>query len=117
LRVVTRSEGDIENYLGALDSLIDKMAGVPGDRLIVLLSPGIYVPARFRQTQNAIISRAIRAKVVISGVDVRGVHLKFPPGDDPTTATTRYGLGETEARGLLARVRVRPWLFARRGEV
>jgi hypothetical protein len=60
------------------------MAGMPGQRSILLVSPGIYVPARFRQQFKDILASAVRAKVVISGVDARGV-----PGSGVYTASRR----------------------------
>jgi VWFA-related protein len=99
--VVQRSDRDLLTYFGALETLVNKMAELPGERVIVLLSPGIYVPPRFKETQNAIIARTIRAKVVISGVDVRGVYMDAPdPGLDPTTPPLpiRYRLGESIER-------------------
>jgi VWFA-related protein len=96
--VLQASHRDLENYLGALEKLIDQMAELPGDRVIVLLSPGMYVPHAYRKDQTALISRAIRNKVVISGVDVRGVTVRFPIGPDPTTALTRIAMDETAER-------------------
>lgn len=100
--VLMRSERDLKTYFAALDALITKMAALPGDREILLLSPGMFVPSRFKQLQDEIVARAIRAKVVISGVDVRGVTVAYDSkhleGTDPTTALDRYGLGETGER-------------------
>ena len=96
--IVQRSERDLDNYFAVLDRLIGQMAEVPGERQIVLLSPGAYVPPRFRQSQNALVAKAIRNKVVISGVDVRGVYIPYPNGPDPTTSHSRYGIGETAER-------------------
>jgi VWFA-related protein len=100
--VLMRSERDLKTYFVALDALIAKMATLPGDREILLLSPGMFVPSRFKQLQHEVIARAIRAKVIISGVDVRGVTVAYDSkhleGTDPTTALDRYGLGETAER-------------------
>jgi len=97
--VLAVSERDLRAFFNALDRLIDKMAELPGERAIVLLSPGVYVPGRFRQVESEIIAHAIRARVVISGVDVRGVPISYKNGgDDPTIDSTRYALGETGER-------------------
>lgn len=92
--VLLRGNRDLRSYLGVVSALIDKMSTMPGERLIVLLSPGTYVPRRFQDLQETIIDKAIRAKVSVSGVDVRGVPVAFPMGGDPTTGRNRYGIGE-----------------------
>ena len=64
---------DATNYYEALNKLIAKLAPMPGDRSILLISPGMYVTPRFRKTANDALAGAIHAKVVISGLDARGV--------------------------------------------
>jgi VWFA-related protein len=60
-------------YFRALNTLIVKMSAVPGQRAILLASPGMYVPKRFQRELTGVLAGAIRAKVVISGIDPRGV--------------------------------------------
>jgi len=94
--VLRASERDLKTYLGALNVLVDRMAGLPGTREIVILSPGVYVPERFQGMQDTLLNKAIRAKVVISAVDVRGVPIPWGTigAIDPTTGVDRYGIGE-----------------------
>ena len=54
-------------------TLIAKMSAMPGQRAILLASPGLYVPTRFQRQLTGVLSDAIRGKVVISGIDPRGV--------------------------------------------
>ncbi len=90
---------DLENYFGALERLVDKLSTMPGDRLIVALSPGIYIPQRYQAMKEAILAKAIRAKVVISGVDVRGVYISHDwGGPDPSTTTDYWGLAENNEK-------------------
>jgi VWFA-related protein len=72
---MTQTWGDADElaYLGALQDLVDRMSTMPGQRSILLVSPGIYIPARFQPQFKDTLSRAVRAKVIISGVDARGV--------------------------------------------
>jgi VWFA-related protein len=69
----TWGDNDELAYFKALRDLIAKMSTMPGRRSILLVSLGIYIPARFRQQLKDILASAVRAKVVISGVDARGV--------------------------------------------
>ena len=57
----------------ALSKLVAKMSEAPGQRSILLVSPGIYVPARFQRSFREILSSAVRAKVIVSGIDARGI--------------------------------------------
>jgi VWFA-related protein len=72
---MTQTWGDPDElaYLKALSDLVARMSTMPGQRSILLVSPGIYVPARFQQQFKDILSNAVRAKVIVSGVDARGV--------------------------------------------
>ena len=66
-------EKDETAYFQALKDLVAKMSVLPGWRSIVLLSPGIYVPPRYRQQFKDVLAGAIHAQVVISAIDPRGV--------------------------------------------
>ncbi|HEY4086996.1 MAG TPA: VWA domain-containing protein [Bryobacteraceae bacterium] len=66
-------EKDETAYFQALQNLVAKISVLPGQRSILLLSPGIYVPDRYRRQFKDILAAAIRAQVVINGVDPRGV--------------------------------------------
>lgn len=61
------------SYFRALSNLIAKMSAMPGQRAILLASPGIFVPKRFQRQLTGVLADAIRAQVVISGIDPRGV--------------------------------------------
>jgi len=69
----TWGEKDESSYFRVLQNLVAKMSVIPGQRSILLISPGIYVPARFQSQFKEVLDNAIRAKVIISGVDARGV--------------------------------------------
>jgi len=59
--------------LAALRIIVQRMAAAPGQRSLVLVSPGFFVPADLQNQSNDLISLAIRSKVLISSVDARGV--------------------------------------------
>ena len=69
----TWGDKDESGYFKVLQNLIAKMSAAPGQRSILIVSPGLYVPARFQQQFKDVLANAIRAKVVISGIDARGV--------------------------------------------
>jgi VWFA-related protein len=68
-------EGEHETRLAAsvLTQVVRRMAGMPGQRSVVLASPGFLVPFDDQPEFTEVINRAIRANVVISTLDVRGL--------------------------------------------
>jgi hypothetical protein len=57
----------------------------------------MYIALRFRKLQDLTIESAVRAQVVISGVDPRGVYIRNDP-DDPSTWTVPWGTSEMNER-------------------
>ena len=54
---------------------------MPGQRSIVMVSPGFLTLADLLQEKTEIIDRAIRANVVISALNARGLYAIIPGGD------------------------------------
>lgn len=67
-------ETDVRTGLRNMQSIIRRMSGLPGQRIIVLLSPGFFLPTSIPETSQAIDS-ATRQNVVIHAIDTRGVYL------------------------------------------
>ncbi len=80
------SLGDRETLwaLDALRTVVGKMASMPGQRSIVLISPGFLVLSDRLPEETALIERAIRANVVIGSLDSRGLYTMIPGGDAST---------------------------------
>jgi len=77
-------QGEHQTRLAAsvLVQVVRRMSAMPGQRSIVLASPGFLVPSADQPDITDIINRAIRANVIISSLDVRG--LWTLPGFDAT---------------------------------
>lgn len=95
--IVQAGDRDVQSYFLGLARLIGAMSHMPGERLIILLSPGMYVPPRLRKLQDWTIENAVRSGVVLSGVDPRGVFIRNNP-EDPSTSSDAWGLGEALER-------------------
>lgn len=69
------SLGDHETHLalGTLEDVVRRMTAMPGQRNIVLVSPGFLTPDDGRFTAD-IIDRATRSSVIISALDGRGLY-------------------------------------------
>ena len=74
--------GDLESRtsLGVLKDAVRRLAGLPGQRSLVLVSPGFITP-QVHQDVTDIIDRAIRLNVTISSLDTRGLYMPGTIGD------------------------------------
>jgi len=59
--------------LAALKIVIQRMATMPGQRRVILVSPGFFVPPDLQNASSDLMELAIRSKVLIGSVDARGV--------------------------------------------
>ncbi len=77
-------DGEHETRVSAnvLGQIVRRLTAMPGQRSLVLASPGFFVPYADQQDINDVINRAIRSNVIISTLDIRG--LWTPPGFDAT---------------------------------
>ena len=81
LAAVLKGDQDTEASLEMLRSVISRMAAMPGQRNIVLISPGFLVLDDRHDEQMALTDRAIKMKVVIGGLDARGLYSQIQGGD------------------------------------
>jgi len=58
--------------LGVLKDLVRRMSGAPGQRIILLASPGFVTPEQYQELTD-VLDRAVRANVVINTLDARGL--------------------------------------------
>ena len=70
------SAGDSETQFSFrnLDGLIARMRALPGQRIIIMMSPGFFVTPSLRESGD-IIDRATRANIVINSIDARGLYV------------------------------------------
>lgn len=70
------SAGDSETQFSFrnLDGVIARMRSLPGQRIIVMMSPGFFVTPQLRESGD-IIDRATKANIVINSIDARGLYV------------------------------------------
>jgi VWFA-related protein len=68
--------------LDTLKNVVRRMSVLPGQRTIILASPGFYNPEEI-QEENEIIDRALHANVIVSALDARGLYVN-PMTSDAT---------------------------------
>jgi VWFA-related protein len=80
-RALAFGENDTRLALSVLKDVVQRMSATPGQRSIVLVSSGFYVPDDYRWDETDLMDRAIRANVSISSLDARGLYVSMPGGD------------------------------------
>ncbi|HZS54031.1 MAG TPA: VWA domain-containing protein [Bryobacteraceae bacterium] len=74
-RVLSTSEQGTRITLGVLKDVIRRMAAMPGQRLVVIVSPGfLTLNSESVELKTELLDRAARENVVISSLDARGLY-------------------------------------------
>jgi VWFA-related protein len=71
---------ETEMVLRSLEQLVRRMGTLPGQRSIVLVSPG-FIMFTAEQRVDGVIERALRANVIINSLDSKGLYARIPLGD------------------------------------
>ena len=77
------NDGDHETRLAltVVNDVVRRISAMPGLRNVILVSPGFFTTYDLAQTKTEIMDRAVRANVVISALDARGLYTIIPGGD------------------------------------
>jgi VWFA-related protein len=84
---LTAGDTDNEYTYRALEDVMRRLAAMPGERVLVLASPGFLLTTQFLDEME-IIDRATRAGIVINTVDARGLYTPDVGGDIASPQTT-----------------------------
>lgn len=99
LRAVANEGADEANMtFRTLNNIVRLLSAMPGDRIIILVSPGMYLPDDMQRILTASIDRATRSGVIINTLDARGVYTVDPSGDVPGCRLTNANTGTLVAR-------------------
>ena len=66
--------------LGILKEVVHSLSRMPGQRSVVLVSPGFITP-QLEYEYTEIIDRAVRSQVIVNTLDARGLYVVMPNGD------------------------------------
>jgi len=80
-RVANIGESETRLALGVLKDVVRRVSAMPGQRSVILVSPGFLVPPGVRFESQELVDRALRSNVVISALDARGLYVILPGGD------------------------------------
>jgi VWFA-related protein len=77
-RIISEHEQEARIPLDLLRNLVRRMSVMPGQRTVVLASPGFMTLIGSKEEETLVIDRAIRANVVINSLDIRGLAADVP---------------------------------------
>ena len=86
LRALNLGEQETRVSLGVLQDVVRHIAAMPGQRIVVLVSPGFINPDDL-QLQSELTDRALHAGVVISSLDARGLYTGMPDASEVRVAS------------------------------
>jgi VWFA-related protein len=92
MRVLTNGDTQTGFVYRHLEDIIKRLGGMPGQRVMVFVSPGFVVTTMLAQDSSSLIDRANRANIVINTIDARGLYtpdmgdIGDPPHDSKKTA-------------------------------
>jgi len=80
--MIALNAGDADNNYTyrVLEQVLRNLAGKPGERVLLLASPGFLIAQNFVDP-NGIVDRANRSNIVINTLDARGLYAPEPGGD------------------------------------
>jgi VWFA-related protein len=79
-QVLNVGEEESRMVLRVLGQTVRRMAALPGQRNLVLVSPGFLTP-ELEYDYNELIDNALRGQVIVSSLDARGLYTIIPFGD------------------------------------
>jgi len=87
--VLNIAEAEEQRTYQTLQALIRRMSVLPGQRVIVMMSPGFYLLPSMHQPAAEVVDRATKENVVINAIDARGLYVSsvYDASNAPTTAS------------------------------
>jgi VWFA-related protein len=113
-RVLSSGDSQTEYMYRHLEEVMKRLAAMPGQRVMVLVSPGFVITSMLTLESSSLIDRANRANIVINTIDARGLYtpdmgdISDPPHDSFKTAGVKSSyriqaqLAQSDILGQLA---------------
>lgn len=80
-RVLPEGDHETRVSLSVVKDVVRRISVMPGKRSMILVSPGFLTLFDVQQDKTEILDRAIRANVIISSLNARGLYAVIPGGD------------------------------------
>ncbi len=102
MEVLQSGDFSTQYALRRVDEILRRLASLPGQRSIVLVSPGFLVNGNFLQDESKIIDRAEHDNIFINTLDARGLYTVDPIGDI-TQDVPAYASNQTAGQASMYR--------------
>jgi VWFA-related protein len=91
LQVLSSGDTQTELVYRHLEDITRRLASMPGQRVMVFVSPGFIITSALTLDSSSLIDRANRANIVINTIDARGLYTSDVAGDiaDPPNDSFR----------------------------
>jgi VWFA-related protein len=89
-QAVINGETESRLALGVLKDIVRRAALMPGQRSVVLVSPGFLTP-QLETDYMELIDRALRSQIIIDALDARGLYTIVPGGDASVPGSANVG--------------------------
>ncbi len=85
------TDTDIENQFlySYTEDILKRLSGMPGERILVMVSPGFLVTTQFSE-RSSLIDQANRSSIVINTIDSRGLYAPDVLGDITKRSSDTY---------------------------
>jgi VWFA-related protein len=80
-QTLTYGDHETTSALGAVKDVVRRLSAMPGNRNLVLVSPGFLLTRDHRSDEYDVLDHAIRANVTVNTIDMRGLFTTIPGGD------------------------------------
>jgi VWFA-related protein len=80
-QVVSSGDSQTQYVYRHLEDAMKRLSGMPGQRVMVFVSPGFIVTTALNLDSSSLIDRANRANIVINTIDARGLYTPDQLGD------------------------------------
>jgi VWFA-related protein len=81
--VFEQSQTQSRYAIRGLETLIARMRMLPGERQVVMVSPG-FLSEQLEYDVGQIIDSALRSRIIVNSLDARGLYTEIPGGDAST---------------------------------
>ncbi|HEV2351959.1 MAG TPA: VWA domain-containing protein [Terriglobia bacterium] len=81
MQELTVYETNTQAALRSLDELVRHLSAFPGQRTILMVSPG-FLTATFESQLDEILDRSVHANITVNALDAKGLYAPVPGGDD-----------------------------------
>jgi len=100
-RVLTASQQDIQVTFSSIAEFVRRMASLPGQRVLILVSPGfLTISPESLTAESHIIYLAAQSNVTISALDARGVYTTQATASDDARGRDPGEMGELRRAGM-----------------